>query len=274
MQNNLQGAVPRRYKYVAVRSVDAIDEAKEKNSAQFSVDFNNTQFSQDRIINLSLKSVHFPNEFNNVYPGHNELLFDLPGYPSGPLVKITLRTGQYTNAEMADLIIQTLSELGDPVNATSSIDSNGVLTILFITPITGAKLIGVSDPTYSANFAISLGCGTPSSGNLLLPTLTLKNPMNLMSPFACGVWMYLNICDTQTIESNQAITTLAKILPLNVPTGECFHWEAVNPEMTTFSFPEVRHLGRVTVSLRDIFGNHLSLAENQHMAYTFMIGLY
>lgn len=232
-------------------------------NTDFTIDFNNVQWGQDRMFEISLKQANIPNEFYNVWEGANTIHMTVPSVND-----LVITPGFYTEADL----IQAVEDAVDSVIGAGN-------TTITIEPLTGKWIMTTTvnvalDYIQSDSISRTIGLyDHPNAVPSASTSLTFPAHPNLNRPG--HVCIYMSTIEHQTVEDKSSITELMDVISLaNTEKHAMASFSVDSKDLRTYKWPEVRHLNTVRIYLKDEYGLTLSLPPNFDIQLYFMMGLH
>lgn len=265
-QSNLNRIVPSRYTYANISS----QHRKPGESAtDFTVNFNNMQWSQDRMFELAIKAVGIPHEFYNVWEGANSIVFvsAFAGAPGEWL--ITVPPGYYTEAQLITVLQDLIVAETGVTTCTITVDS---LTSIWTMECDVAWTF-TNTPTLSTRSTFWRTIGWTKVDNSSLKVVqTFGGRAMLNRPQQIHV--HMDIVEDQTLDSDKKLTELAEIVNMGETEYGGYVMQRANiANFVRFQYPEVRHFDEIRIYLTDQYDVPLSLPENFDTHYYVQLGL-
>jgi hypothetical protein len=267
MQNNLGGVVPRYHRDVVINSKDAVFDVG-CNPGKFAVNFNNSLFSRERVIEVAVKQASVSGNMPNVYPGQNVLAVQFDGVGSVEL--LTVPTGWYPNVNALGDVIkdESKAQLTDEIKVEEAKDA----TFAEFTSDTDFQIVlnqsspnmlqllgfGVSETIYPAAF----------TGDFLSPTPHSVGSHPRIVTVFCSF-----LQGNSTLHSTGRTSDFACSISIS-PTQAYNVYRSKHMALDTVKFSEVRHLRGMSVEVTDIWGTQVPIPLYDPTEIILKIGLF
>lgn len=240
-----------KYKIIRVNSDDRISGT----NTNFAVQFND--IDAQRVLRYNLKSVSFPNLFNNIDGRNGTNVFTFFSTLGGVNFSVTVPVGQYTATELAttlsSLMTAAMAGLAGPPTVVVSLNSDNK----FLFTVTGDTITLLSDNSINAMAGIT---GIVSDvGPSVTPTAT-EQP-NLFGEQMVFVHSRQLNNSHAILSAGLSVSSFAEV-PITVEYGALQYYANFENDSGVI-YTTGTNNANLTIKLRSADGTILSLPENQ-----------